>query len=143
MGTIFILFALIVALIGLVGVRKENEEAELNKIIAKYKLEDIEEELEDIEEELRLEQKSNASNQGWNTKYRKTIEKMKVSEENTIKIYEEHTEELEEKNKDQADTIKRLNCSLDESHIVVEAIANNTNKRGRLQLANKYKFNEK
>lgn len=44
----------------------------------------------DLEEKLIKENKSNSANQGWNTKYRKTIE------------------ELEQKNKDQADTIKRL-----------------------------------
>lgn len=116
---------LIIILLELVGVRKENEEAELNKIKAKYKL-------EDIEEELRLEQKSNASNQGWNTKYRNKINKLE---------YDLH--EFLWKMNEQAKTIKSLSCAVDESHIVVEAIANNKSKKARLELANKYKFNEK
>ena len=71
-----------------------------------------------LEKELDEEKKSNSANNWWNTKYRETIE-------------------------EQADTIRSLSCAVDESHVVVEAIANNKSKKERLELANKYKFNEK
>jgi len=91
METIFILFVLIVALIGLVGLRKENESKD--NLITGYikKNKDLEKQrqfdrhnlreqyqlaLIDIEEEKDKIKKSNSSNQGWNVKYRKTIEKL-------------------------------------------------------------------
>ena len=126
---------LIVSLIELLGVRKENEALYIkaNQVILIN---------EDIKEEYRLIKKSDSANQGWNTRYRKTIEEL---EDNLI-----HQKEMDKKvdlaikkHQEQAKTIKSLSCVVDESHIVVEAIANNTNKKERLELANKYKFNEK
>ena len=83
MELLYTLPALILALAGLIWLRKELDQEE------KQHLDTIDDYI-DIKQELKLERKSNSANQGWNTKYRKTIE------------------ELEEKNQDQADTIKRL-----------------------------------
>lgn len=45
-------------------------------------------------------------------------------------------------NEQQADTIKRLNCSLDESYVAIEAVANTKKKADRIKLANKYTYND-
>jgi len=87
METIFILFVLIVALIGLVGVRKENEgkdktitgyikQIRQNQHYNHHRLKDLYVKIQELEEENESLHKSNASNQGWNVKYRKTIEKL-------------------------------------------------------------------
>lgn len=106
METIFILFVLIVALTELLGLRKEREETIMESI-------DLASDYFDIKFELEEEKKSNSANNGWNTKYRNTIE-------------------------EQADIIKRLNTSLDESYIAINAVGNESNKKKRLEQLDKY-----
>ena len=129
---------LIVALTELVRVIKENEE-QLDDLIMewdafidlywKYWVK--------LEENTELKNENRAYK--WaNTKHKATIEKMKISEENTIKIYEEHIEEVSTYNKNQADTIKKLNCTLDESYIAINAVWNEPKKSKRLELLDKY-----
>ncbi len=104
MELLYTLPALILALIGLIGLRKENESLEIlkteiikeSKIDAKFII--------DLQKELKLVKKSNASNQGWNTKYRKTIEELEERIEAMVLDREWSVERM----KDQADTIKRL-----------------------------------
>lgn len=56
--------------------------------------------------------------------------------------YAKQMNDLESDNKEQADTIKRLNCSLDESYVAIEAVANTKKKADRIKLANKYTYND-
>ena len=79
--------------------------------------------LEELEDELKKEKKSNASKQGWNTKYRKTIEKK-----------DEKIEELKE-------MLKYCWIKIDESKIVTEYLittAKKSEKQNAVKAVNNY-----
>ena len=147
---------LIVSLIELVGVRKENEALEnKGKTLCKSYMEFIthsNKEEDILNEEIKEIRKSDSANQGWNTRYRKTIEELKEEIEENRESMELQCNKLiniskeNKRCKKNEDKIRwelfEANKKHDESHIVVEAIANNTNMKERFELANNYKFNE-
>jgi len=119
METIFILFVLIVALIGLVGVRKENEA--IMRVTYQDSIDAMNEyiKLEEINKKL---QKSNSSNQGWNVKYRKTIEELKEQVKNLSFLLNHEKQSVRMSCKDS----KKKN---DESKIVTEKLLTMVKKK--------------
>lgn len=79
---------------------------------------------EELEDELQEEKESNRSLKGWSTKHQAIIDK------------------LEEKNNDQADTIKRLLKKDEEVSVALEAILVAKNKKEMKEIINKLQFND-
>ena len=127
---------------------KERIECEGERVASEKCLADTYNRLCNKSIELGKERKSNSANQGWNVKYRRAIEDLKRINENTefllkhekqsLRVACADWKKLAGKNKEQQDTIKRLNTALDESYIAINAVGNEPKKTKRLELLDKY-----
>ena len=74
-----------------------------------------------------------------NTKHKATIEELEEEHKKVINIWNIRYCLLKQKNKDQADTIKRMNSEFDEVHVLLETLLV-TPKKKQAELVNQYIF---
>tara|TARA_R110000751_G_scaffold246059_1_gene346076 strand:- start:265 stop:564 length:300 start_codon:yes stop_codon:yes gene_type:complete len=95
------------------------------------------EELCEQDEKIKELKNTNRAYKGANTKHKATIKELEEYIKGSKEVLSDYLEVYDTK-QEQADTIQKLNSSLDESYIAINAVGNESNKKKRLEQLDKY-----